>query len=214
MKNIGQNGNEKNEFGLNPNLKRNPFSVPTDYFQTSKKDILQNVKLLNTAESTFSTPSDYQSQLTQDILTRVSEEKLKSLVHEDGFSVPEGFFNDLNKQIIAQTTKQSQVVPIKRSKNSWLSYGVAACLALAVSIFAISYQTQPSEETVEADVTNLTSELHSIDVLPTETIINYLAFYPESGDLLILSDHLAEESDIYSDSFSADEIELYLKNSI
>lgn len=214
MKNIGQNGNKKNEVGLNPDLKKNPFSVPEDYFQSSKKDILQNIKVIKLAESTFSTPSDYQTQLTQDILTRVSEEKLKSQVHEDGFSVPDGYFNDLHKGILSQTTKQPKVVPIKRFKTSWLSYGAAACLALAISIFTITYQNQSSEETIEADIADLASELHNIDVLPTETIINYLAFYPESGDLIILSDHLAEESDLYPDSFSSDEIELYLKNSI
>lgn len=214
MKNIGQNGNKKNEVGLNPDLKENPFSVPKDYFQTSKKDILQSINIIKLAESSFSTPSDYQTQLTQDILTRVSEEKLKSHIHEDGFSVPDGYFNDLQKGILSQTTKQPKVVPIKRFKTSWLSYGAAACLVLAVSIFMITYQNQPSDEATEANIANLPSELHIIDVLPTETIINYLAFYPETGDLLILSDHFTEESDIYPDSFSSDEIELYLKNSI
>lgn len=214
MKNLGQNGNKKNEIGLNPDLKRNPFSVPEGYFQSSKKDILQSIKIIKLTESTFSIPSDYQTQLTQDILTRVSEEKLKSHVHKDGFSVPDGYFNDLHKEIIAQTTKQPKVVPIKRFKTSWLSYGVAACLALAVSIFTITYQSQSNEATIEADIADLASELHNIDALPTETIINYLAFYPESSDLLILSDHLTEEADIYPDSFSSDEIELYLKNSI
>jgi len=213
MKNIGQNGNKKDEIGLSPDLKKNPFSVPADYFQASKKDILQSIKVIKLAESAFSTPTDYQTQLTQDILTRISEEKLKSHVHQDGLSVPDGYFNDLHKGIISQTINQPKVVPIKRFKTSWLSYGAAACLALAVSIFTIT-QNQSSEEAIETDIDNLASELHNIDVLPTETIINYLAFYPESSDLLILSDHLAEESDIYTDSFSSDEIESYLKNSI
>jgi hypothetical protein len=213
MKNIDQNGNKKNELGLNPNLKENPFSVPIDYFHTSKKDILQSIKVIKLTESTFSTPSNYQTQLTQDILTRVSEEKLKSYVHEDGFSVPTGYFNDLSKRIISQA-KEPKIVPIKRFKTSWLSYGAAACLALAVSIFTINYQSKPGEAAVETDTSIFASELSNIGVLPTETIISYLAFYPETGDLLVLSDHLTEETDIYPDSFSADEIELYLKNSI
>src|SRR3546814_3522987 len=52
---------------------------------------------------------------------------------------------------------------------------ISACLALAVSIFMITYQNQPSDEATEANLANLPNELHSIDVLPTETIINYLA---------------------------------------
>lgn len=214
MKNIGQNGNKNNEVKLNSDLKRNPFSIPEDYFQNSKKDILQSIKISKLSGPTFSTPADYKTQLTQDILTRVSEEKLKSQIQKDGFTVPNNYFNNLQKETIAQTTNQPKIVPLKKLKTSWLSYGVAACLALAISIFTITYQNQQSEESIETDLTALANELHNIDTLPTETIINYLAFYPESSDLLILSDHLTEESDIYTDTFSSDEIELFLKNSI
>jgi len=214
MKNIDQNGNKKGEIGLSPDLKKNPFTIPADYFQTSKKDILQNIRIIKLAESTFSTPADYQAQLKQDILARVSEEKLKSRIHKDGFSVPDNYFPDLRQTILSQTADQTKVVPIKRFKTSWLSYGAAACLALAVSIFTITYQNQSNSETFDADIDNLANELPNIDVLPTETIIDYLAFYPESNDIIILSDHLTEESDIYTDSFSSDEIESYLQNSI
>jgi len=207
MKNLDENENRKNEDGLTPNLQANPFSIPKDYFQTLKKEILFNTQLTKLSESTFSTSSDYQAQLTNDILAKVSEEKLKSSVPEDGFAVPDGYFEKLQNEIFKQTVNQPRIVPLKKTKTSWIFYTAAACLALAVSLFAFFSLNTSTNNTVA-------NEHMNIDILPTEEIINYLAFYSETGDLITLSDQLSENSVNFTDSFSSDEIEAYLENSI
>jgi len=207
MRNLGTDENKKNEDGLSPELRKNPFSVPDDYFYTLKNNILLNTSIHTLSDSVFSTPADYQTQLTNSIIERIEEEKLKARISEDGFTVPTGYFDNLQKEIISQTVSEPKVIPIKKSKTAWMSYAAAACIAILISLFALFPQTQSNENSVA----NMST---SIDALPTEEIIDYLAFYSETGDLTALSDQLSEEPTNFTNSFSSDEIESYLENSI
>lgn len=207
MRNLDTDENKKNEGGLSPELRKNPFSVPDDYFNTLKNNILLNTSIHSLSDSVFSTPTDYQTQLTNSIIARVEEEKLKAQISEDGFTVPTGYFDNLQKEIISQTVSEPKVIPIKKSKTAWMSYAAAACIAILISLFALFPQTQSNENSVA----NIST---TIDALSTEEIIDYLAFYSETGDLTVLSDQLPEEPTNFTNSFSSDEIESYLENSI
>lgn len=209
MNNLGENENRENEIRLPSNLRENPFSVPSGYFQSLEQSILFNKKINDLSKDIFSTPQDYQSQLTNDILARVSEEKLREKVSADGFSIPtSNYFSNAKEEILRRTSSEPKVIPIRRkSKAVWMSYAAAACLAIGVGMFALLPQTNSSDSAIANNTV-------SIDVLPTESIIDYLSFYSETGDLMVLSDHLSENSVNFSDSFSSDEIESYLENSI
>lgn len=209
MNNLGENENRENEIRLPFNLQENPFSVPSDYFQSLEQSILFNKKVNDLSKDVFSTPQDYQSQLTNDILARVNEEKLREKVSADGFSIPTSdYFSNAKEEILRRTSPEPKVIPLRKSKAVWMSYAAAACLAIGVALFALLPQTDSSNSAAIANNTV------NIDVLPTESIIDYLSFYSETGDLMVLSDHLSENSINFSDSFSSDEIESYLENSI
>jgi len=207
MNNLGKDENKENEFGLPANLQTNPFSVPPDYFQTLEQSILLNTKISKLSESVFSTPQDYQSQLTNDLLTKITEEKLRASISGEGFIIPQGYFKKVNEEIIKQTVLEAKIIPIKKSRTTWISYAFSSCVDIAVSIFTLFQISDSNEKAVAVEQVN-------IDVLPTEEIINYLAFYSETGDLMTLSDHLSDESVNFTDSFSSEEIESYLENSI
>jgi len=207
MKNSGTDENKNNEGGLSPELRKNAFSVPDNYFSTLKNNILLNTSIHTLSDSVFSTPADYQTKLTNSIIERVEEEKLRARVNEEGFIVPTGYFDILQKEIISQTVSEPKIIPIKKLRIAWMPYAAAACLAIVISFFALFPQTQSNE--------NKIAKMSSgIDDLPTEEIIDYLAFYSETGDLTALSNQLSEESANFTNSFSSDEIESYLENSI
>jgi len=206
MRDLGTDENKNNEGGLSPELRKNPFSVPDSYFSTLKNNTLFSKSIHTLSDSVFSTPADYQTQLTNSIIERVEEEKLKARINEDGFIVPNGYFHNLQKEIISQTVSEPKVISIKKSKTAWMSYAAAACIAILISLFALFPQ-----KSNENSIANMSS---GIDALPTEEIIDYLAFYSETGDLTTLSNQLSEEPAIFTNSFSSDEIESYLENSI
>ena len=155
----------------------------------------------------FTTPSNYQEELTNDILAKVSEAKLKAVISKDGFSVPNGYFADLQANIKKQTIDKGKIIKLRKTRTTWLSYAAAACVILAASTFALFAPTPSDQNTVAYEQAN-------IDVVPTEEIISYLAFYSETGDLNELVDQLPENPLNISDSFSSEEIQLYLENSI
>jgi len=155
----------------------------------------------------FTTPSNYQEELTNDILAKVSEDKLKAVISKDGFSVPEGYFADLQATIEEQTIGQHKVVKLRPTRTSWMSYVAAACVILAASTFALFTPTITNESAIAYEEVN-------IDVVPTEEIISYLTFYSETGDLNELVEQLPEDPLNLTDSFSSEEIQLYLENSI
>lgn len=155
----------------------------------------------------LTTPPNYQEDLTNDILAKISEDKLKAVISKDGFSVPEGYFADLQASIEKQTIDKHKIVKFKTTRTAWMSYVAAACIILAAATFALFTPTQSDESAIAYEQSN-------IDVVPTEEIISYLAFYSETGDLNELVEQLPEEPLDITDSFSSEEIQLYLENSI
>lgn len=209
MRNLGKD--DKADRGLIPDNHRNPFSVPDDYFTSLRQDIMAQVKISQASHSPFSTPKpfstpeNYEQQLRDDILLRISEENIKTRVAETGFVVPQGYFDTLSADILSKTGRVPKVLPIKRSAP-WYSWAAAASVALVISMFAwfSSEPTDANNNPIQA----------SIDVVPTDDIIQYLAYYSETGDLITLSERMPDRTENFSESLSSEEIEAYLENSI
>src|SRR5690554_2204121 len=210
MRNLGKD--DKADRGLIPDNHRNPFSVPDDYFTSLRQDIMAQVKISQAAHSPFSspeplsTPENYEQQLREDILLRISEENMKTRVADTGFVVPQGYFDTLSANILSKTSRQPKRLPIKRS-TPWYSWAAAASVALIISMFAWFSSGRPT------DANNNLMQAR-IDVVPTDDIIQYLAYYSETGDLITLSERMPDRTENFSESLSSEEIEAYLENSI
>ncbi len=209
MNTAGQNGNQNSKGIFERELLENPFSVPEGYFQKLEKQILLRKTVIDTAESSFLVPPNYQDSLTTAILSGVSETKLKAVLETEELTLPKGYFDDLQNRILDRTSRLDTVVPFQKRKptHHWFSYVAAASIALAIGVFAILQGDNFGYKPV-------TSKNASIDNLPTQEIISYLAYYTEPEDLLYLSEQLPAVSTNFADDLSSDEIEAYLENSI
>lgn len=194
-------------------LKRNPFSVPEDYFSSLSNKIKLKKNLTQAGTNCFQTPPNYQEELRASILARKFEEELKQLVPSTQLEVPEGYFESLKDRILKQTVNKSKedastqtknkVIPIKRL----LPYAVAASLLVFLSIF-VTIRSQVSFQPKESQ------QVARIERLETADIIDYLALETESGDLQILSEQLLDRGSLHTEDFSDEELANYLEYSL
>ena len=210
MRKLRNSGNNGQDLLSNLKLRENPFSVPEGYFHNLTKDIIQRKNIVGNTKNALLTPVDFQAKLTTDILMRVSEEKLKATITGDGFTVPKEYFEQLQSAILEKTYQNDpKIISMPKSRpSSWIRYASAACIAVAASIFAFFQLDKEKAEPHTVQVENI------IDEIPADEIISYLAFYSETGDYIVLSDELSKESTAIKASFSSEEIESYLENSI
>lgn len=86
----------------------NPFIIPVNFFETQKDEILNQIKIDNSALADFNSNNtlspQYFTELKDNILTQVREIQLKEKVVNDGFDVPANYFNTLAE------TVQSRIV--------------------------------------------------------------------------------------------------------
>jgi len=98
--------------------KNTPFSVPQDYFDS------------------------FPNRLMENILTEASEQDLmelspflKSLQHENPYTLPEGYFNNVKVDV---TRNQTPVVGMFKL-TSWAKYAAAACLlGIMAAVFFVT----------------------------------------------------------------------------
>ena len=157
----------------------------------------------------------------------------KKELHNNPFSVPPGYFEQLHGDIMARvaedklkqqvprdgftvpdgyfdrlqdTIRQRTVTPapVKTVRlRRWISYAAAACVAIGVSVWAL-LPVQQANAPFEQRISRLSD---------TE-IISYLEYYSEQGDLSLLADGLPAEPGLFSDHFSDEDIESYLNQTI
>lgn len=178
-------------------FKKNPFSVPTDYFEQLEK------KTIFRAQNQV--PEGYFENLTERIQAGVFLEKLKSEVSTDGLTVPNGYFDRLEKQILAKTVSSesdAKIRPIKR-KVAWIRYAAAACLLLVAGLVLRN---------------NMETQQHmDLDSIPDQELISYLSLYGGTGDLLLFSDAMVDwdsKDSEYIPELSDEDIEWYLENTL
>ncbi|EOR92501.1 hypothetical protein ADIARSV_4306 [Arcticibacter svalbardensis MN12-7] len=195
--------------GLAATGKRNPYTVPTDYFNEMQHQLSSRIKLesmygTNSAEI-FEVPDQYFEELEGHILTSIKAEQFKDNIKEDGFTVPEGYFNSLQASIQQKIANQpnKKEVKIRRLVPSWLSYAAAACLIISISTGLYFYQKQASS--IET----------KLAYMPDDAIIDYLLINSDSGDLPVIIDNLNSTSSVNSELGIPDaEIEEYLESTL
>jgi len=129
----------------------------------------------------FTTPSNYFEGLTEGIQARLAEEKLKSVVTEGGFVAPEGYFTQLQADIISKTSGSSKAKPEPKLIRLWhskmLKYASAACFVIIAGIGTL-YFNQQSDTGVSPMTEDMAMEqmLYDID---EEAIIEHIETNPE-----------------------------------
>jgi hypothetical protein len=214
---------EINNSLLRKTLERNPFLVPDNYFSALKEEIEFKKKIAELGDPSFIVPTTYQKTLKQDILTKISENELSTFIAKENPALAPDYFEDLQERILSKTSKATpyeRVETHKEAKESlretsrkrlgiykWIPYMAAASIAVAIALFTIFDGSVTSNETSG-------NSFVQVEKIPTDEIIDYLAFYTEAGDLLYLSEQLNDRSLDITDNISTQEIEAYLEYSL
>ncbi|SMG20258.1 hypothetical protein [Sphingobacterium psychroaquaticum] len=183
------------------------FSVPEDYFDTLSASIRVQVKFDNLlpAES-FTVPTGYFDELENNIHGQVREAALRDRVQETGFSMPNGYLENLTKEIKAKTSAPQVTTPVRRLNfQKWVQYAAAACVATVLGV--TSYQAIVTEDpqTVAAQA--------PLQQVSDAEILNYLAYSMDSNDLMYVmkSIYQPKDEEEIGKNVDKDDIEDYLK---
>ncbi len=198
-------------------FKKNPFTVPPGYFEQLTDVTSFRAKMQQEQKKDgFGVPDAYFDRLTDRIKDGIFVESLKNESENvGGWTVPQGYFPDLEQRILAKTAKledSSRVKlrePVKlrrlekRRTPAWLAYAAAACMLFVGGLFI-----KNSMNTPELD----------LGTIPEEELVNYLTLYGGTGDYLLFSEAMvewdaqADEGVEFIPDLSDEEIEWYLEN--
>lgn len=188
--------------------RKNPLTVPEDYFKTLKADIISRCLVEDARfnnEEEFPIPSDYFDSLPAQIESRIAEETIRNLTPTDGFIVPEGYFASLQQQILAKTETAEAPVEtvIKPIRNNWYKYAAAACVTLVLGSVLIFNNRENSLE----------AQLSSI---PDQEIINYLQVHSDMGDTPMIMESLVQTVNLNDrvNDLSENELEEYINTTL
>jgi hypothetical protein len=187
--------------------KKNPFTVPDGYFNSLNEHLnaLVSIEDPGSFQQVFDIPSNYFEQLPAEIETRILLDKLKSMVPEDGFTVPAKYFENLEKDIISQTSYKESSIRSRETgaKLSRISYAAAACVTLALgSILLLNLQSN----SIDAQMKKI----------PDQEIINYLQLNTDVGDTPAIIENLgpANNPSEVSEDVSEAELEHYINTTL
>lgn len=166
------------------------FRVPEGYFDQLPVDIQAHIALdAAGADSGFGVPEGYFDALPGAIEARIALES-----HEAPDAVPEGFFAQLEQNILAQTIHAepaAQTTSRMVRFRPWMGWtaGVAAALIAAVFVFA---QTTPEECETFACLWEQTDTQDVLESLGEEDLLFLL-----DGETTLTADPGAEEIEAY-----------------
>jgi hypothetical protein len=188
--------------------KKNPFTVPDNYFSSLEHDIrsrcvVEDARFENDEE--FTVPAGYFDSLIQQTESRIAEQTIRDLAPTPGFSVPEGYFSNLQQNILASTAETAAPAEavIKPIRSNWLRYAAAACLTAVLGSVLIFSNRESSFES-------------SLSRIPEQEIINYLQMHSDIGDTPVILESLGQNvnlTDISSDVSDA-ELEEYISTTL
>jgi len=145
----------------------NGFTVPENYFDELSANIQSRINIeafVNNPEHGHAVPAGYFDNLEEQINARIFVEE--ALGEEENFTVPEGYFNQLNKAILNKTVNQKMVkrkgVVRRMFATGAFKYAAAACFALVVGTGV--YLRQITDPVYEHDHSYLHKQLSSISV--------------------------------------------------
>ncbi|QDW26156.1 hypothetical protein FFJ24_015570 [Pedobacter sp. KBS0701] len=158
--------------------KRNPFSVPDEYFENSDEAIFSAIFLdglkQKTNNNNFEVPQHYFEDLTERIQTQIALTEMPKA--ENTFAVPENYFDNLQSRITNRIAtsgpkKEAKIVPLWR--RNIVKYASAACFVLMASFGVYFYQNGSSATVQQAQSAEAVNEqlLYDID---ESTIIDHL----------------------------------------
>lgn len=183
--------------------KENPFSVPSDYFESLNENLnslakLESVRFENEAE--FNLPENYFKELEGIIEDRIAIETIHDLAPIDGLKVKDSYFNDLSERINIKINET--LTPGKRKIifPSWIRYSAAASIVMLIGTFL--YLNSSSY------VFN-----QQLSKVPDQDIINYLQFHSTVNDNQYLIDIITEDGlQQVSNDVSEEDIEQYINS--
>jgi hypothetical protein len=113
------------------------------------------------------------------------------------YSVPNGYFEDLQYTILARTTQ----APLAKPKviQLWMRYAAAACITLVAGTFV--YLNQNSAETP------------NFDAIPDQEIVSYLQTHVDESDTELLLTN-TERLHLEEQNISTQELENYVKQEL
>ncbi len=184
--------------------KNNPFSLPENYFENSKEEMLSQSIILNYHKKTtegFVVPEKFFTNEFDAILRKVNQ--IENPEKIGGFSIPEGYFNDLsnviNSRIETEDSPKKKILKIWTS--DFLKYATAACFIL-ITATALYFNNKDYEfiNTQESAYFS-DNDLYYID---EQTIIDHVDFLNESNISQNVSS--AEAEDYIINNYSTTEL--------
>lgn len=203
-------------------LQEEQFTVPEGYFEDLSLSILAKVSEGNlreeVQESGFEVPEQYFETSADQIMASIAVEGLKSEVQTDGFSVPTGYFEQLTTGILDQVQDEKVIqmpksVPAATVKKSrpvvWIGAAAAACVAAFVGVS--TYNSTPTN-TDQAIASVASAQQVSLDEIPEDEIISYLASHSDGTDLAYYAEYIyePEASETIGSQIEDKELEEYL----
>lgn len=206
-----------------------PYSVPDGYFDRMADSIVSKVLLQDAAESgplpTMQVPEGYFEQLPQVILSRIKAQEgkielqqiapvLASLEKRNPYSVPAGYFEQLNPMTSRQTEAASAKPAGIFTSKIWLRVAAAVLLLLsAFTVWKMSGQTKsgdaPAEITLKpADSVMLHQSLAAIDDTSLSSYFTDMGVAQEVKSVGIMLE--TEKFEQALSSFSESELETQL----
>lgn len=186
----------------------NPFSVPADYFNTLKDNIIARSLVEDSRfnnEDEFTVPEGYFDTLRSQIESRIAEETVRELAPADGFTVPNGYFSSLQERILAKTisVEHPPETIIKPIRSNWIRYAAAACVTLILGSVLIFNSQDTSFE----------SQLSSIS---DQEIVNYLQIHSDLSDTPMIVESLTQTVSLNDrvGELSEDELEEYINTTL
>ncbi|NEU07766.1 hypothetical protein GZH53_05535 [Flavihumibacter sp. R14] len=188
--------------------KKNPFTVPENYFSNLENDIrsrcvIEDSRFSN--EEEFPVPADYFESLIQQTESRIAEEVIRGYAPSSGFTVPEGYFTTLQQNILAGTTVPAKPAEalIRPIRTNWIRYAAAACVTVVLGSVLI-FNNQ--KDTFEAGISHI----------PDQEIINYLQIHSDIGDTPMILESLGQNVNLtdLSGDISDAELEEYISTSL
>ena len=157
------------------------LTVPEGYFEQLTNNIQSRINIQNAVDTEvgFSVPQHYFETLQQQITARIGiEEALETKT--EAFSVPDGYFDKLNKNILNKTVNQHEVIRKtivrKLFASNTFKYATAACLALIIGA-GVFFNQSP------ATVTHSSTYLHTqLSGVPVDEIKDYLELHIDAND--------------------------------
>lgn len=184
------------------------FAVPNGYFEQLSTSIMARVKIeeaIGDHANTFAVPDGYFDDMAAQIQSRIFVEE--TLSRETPFSVPENYFENLNRKVMNQATGMDAIQRkglVKRLISSGtFKYATAACFALIIGAGIFFGEINPRAQ-------HDRSYLHkALSEIPDNTIEGYLQYHLDNTGNKAIDDQ-SEANDL--NAVSTDDLADYLSN--